>query len=141
MVIIKSYGVVPFLHENEQWKVLLILHREGNHWGFPKGKANDQTESPEQAAKRELKEETGLDIVELLPFDPYTEQYQFRRKADFITKTVTYFPAIVGGELLLQEEEIRDAKWLSIKEALDQLSFKEAQQILLHYVQLLNIRI
>jgi bis(5'-nucleosidyl)-tetraphosphatase len=129
MIKVESFGIVPFLNENGTWKVLLILHREGNHWGFPKGKANPG-EIPLAAASRELKEETGLSVLKVLREDPLTEQYQFRRKKQLIIKTVQYFPALVEGALQLQEEEIREAKWLTIQEAMQQLTFREARHIL-----------
>ncbi len=129
MIKVESFGIVPFLNENGTWKVLLILHREGNHWGFPKGKANPG-ETPLAAASRELKEETGLSVLKVLREDPLTEQYQFRRKKQFIIKTVQYFPALVEGSLQLQAEEIREAKWLTFQEAMQQLTFREARHIL-----------
>jgi bis(5'-nucleosidyl)-tetraphosphatase len=129
MIKVESFGIVPFLNENSTWKVLLILHREGNHWGFPKGKANPG-ETPLAAAPRELKEETGLAVLKVLREEPLIEQYQFRRKKQFILKTVQYFPALVEGSLQLQEEEIREAKWLTIPEAMQQLTFREARHIL-----------
>ena len=129
MIKVESFGIVPFLNENGTWKVLLILHREGNHWGFPKGKANPG-ETPLAAASRELKEETGLSVLKVLREDPLTEQYQFRRKKQFIIKTVQYFPALVEGSLQLQVEEIREAKWLTFQEAMQQLTFREARHIL-----------
>jgi bis(5'-nucleosidyl)-tetraphosphatase len=138
MIKVESFGIVPFLHKNGTWKVLVILHREGNHWGFPKGKANPG-ELPLQAAAREIKEETGLEIVEVLCEKPLTEQYQFRRKKDFIVKTVQYFPALVDGELKIQQEEIREAKWLSVAEAMQQLTFREARHILQEFLRLLHI--
>jgi bis(5'-nucleosidyl)-tetraphosphatase len=136
---VESFGIVPFLKKEGVWKVLLILHREGNHWGFPKGKANPH-ETPLESATRELKEETGLNVVQILRDHPMTEQYQFRRKKQFIIKTVQYFPAFVEGDLILQEEEIRDAKWMTIPEALQQLSFREARHILQEFVRHLNIQ-
>lgn len=138
MISIESFGIVPFRKEEGTWKVLIILHREGNHWGFPKGKANP-SETPLQSAIRELKEETALIVTEVLRNEPMTERYQFRRKKQLIVKTVQYFPALVEGDLGLQEEEIRDAKWLTIPEALGQLTFREARHILQDFVRYLNI--
>jgi bis(5'-nucleosidyl)-tetraphosphatase len=137
MIKVESFGIVPFLNEKGTWKVLLILHREGNHWGFPKGKALPN-ETPLESAKRELKEETGLIVSQVLQKQPMIEQYQFRRKTHFIVKTVHYFPAYVEGGLNLQEEEIRDAKWMTIPEALHQLTFKEARHILQEFVHHLD---
>lgn len=140
MIKVESFGIVPFVNEKGTWKVLLILHREGNHWGFPKGKANPK-ETPLQAATRELKEETGLEVTGVLREKPLTEQYQFRRKKDFIVKTVQYFPAYVKGELKIQPEEIREAKWVTIPEAMQQLTFAEARNILQEFVRYLNIQL
>ena len=52
--IIEAAGGVIFNEKNE---VLLIFRR--GHWDLPKGKI-DKGESPEQAAVREVQEETGL---------------------------------------------------------------------------------
>jgi bis(5'-nucleosidyl)-tetraphosphatase len=138
MIKLESFGIVPFLNEKGTWKVLLILHREGNHWGFPKGKAHPG-ETALQAATRELLEETGLSVTEVLQEKPLIEQYQFRRKKDFIIKVVQYFPAFVTGELNIQQEEIRDAKWLPISQAMQQLTFREARHILQELLRCLNI--
>jgi bis(5'-nucleosidyl)-tetraphosphatase len=139
MIKVESFGIVPFLKEGGTWKVLLILHSQGNHWGFPKGKANPN-ETALETATRELKEETGLIVTEVLRENPMIEQYQFRRKKQFIVKSVQYFPAFVGGAMKLQEEEIRDAKWMTIPDAMQQLTFREARHILQEFVRTLNIQ-
>ncbi len=129
MIVIDSFGIIPLVQDGKNWMVLLILHREGNHWGFPKGRRSEPDEEPLQAAMRELREETGLTVEELLKQDPFVEKYQFRRKSEVVIKTVRYFAARVSGQLKLQEEEIRDAKWVDLKEAVQYLTFKEAQNI------------
>ncbi len=139
MIKVESFGVVPFSNEGGIWKVLLILHREGNHWGFPKGRAQPN-ETPLESAKRELQEETGLVIKQVLIDQPMVEQYQFRRKKQIIVKVVHYFAAFVEGSLHLQQEEVRDAKWLTLPEAIKQLSFREARHILKESLRHLNIQ-
>ncbi len=127
-IVEESFGIIPLKHDQGVWKVLLILHRGGRHWAFPKGRGNPG-ELAEESACRELKEETGLDVQKFLQKDPLVEKYQFYRKRDVVVKTVQYFPALVEGELHLQPEEIRDAKWVSLKEAPDHLTFKEAKEM------------
>lgn len=123
----ESFGVIPLKHENGQWFVLLILHLGGRHWAFPKGRGN-QGETPQESASRELLEETGLLVEKFLQEMPLTESYSFHRaQNEIVSKTVHYFPSIVKGELKLQEEEIRDAKWVPLKEAVKHLTFKEAR--------------
>lgn len=124
----KSYGIIPLRQENGVWQVLLILHQGGRHWAFPKGHG-DAGETALDSARRELKEETGLDIQKLLQDSPLVERYQFHRKHEVVVKTVQYFPALVSGELKLQAEEIRDAKWVALKDAARHLTFKESKEM------------
>jgi bis(5'-nucleosidyl)-tetraphosphatase len=134
----ESFGIIPLRQENGTWQVLLILHQGGRHWAFPKGHGNPG-ETALESARRELKEETGLDIEELLQETSLTERYQFHRKREIVVKTVQYFPARVNGSLQLQAEEIRDAKWVPLKEAARHLTFKEAKEMCNKLVNLLKI--
>lgn len=124
----ESFGIIPLKQDKEGWKVFLILHLQGNHWGFPKGRKNEGEEAKE-AAMRELKEETGLKLDSFLQETPFIEHYHFRRKGNKILKIVYYFPALVSGEYKLQPEEIREGRWLLLKEAPDLLTFKGAKTI------------
>ena len=133
-----SFGVIPLKKENDVWMVLVILHQGGKHWAFPKGHGNSG-ESPLESAIRELYEETGLEIERLLKDLPLTEKYKFHRKRDVIWKSVAYFPAVVKGTLLLQQAEISDAKWVPLEDAVKYLTYKEARQMCLEILGLLNV--
>ena len=123
-----SFGIIPLSKEEGDWKVLLIYHKNGNHWGFPKGHKHG-LESDFEAACRELKEETGLNVHTCLRDVPFMEKFQFRRKGEWVEKTVSYYPAIATGTVEIQIEEIRDAAWLSFDDALKRLTFEEARSI------------
>jgi len=82
----QSYGIIPLIlkfsdqqpnvkldpQDAEAIEVLLVTLKSGGHVSFPKGHAelvDGVLETPMQAAKRELWEETGLEVDEwLLPF-------------------------------------------------------------------------
>lgn len=126
---VESFGVIPVSFKQGSWHVLLILHQAGNHWSFPKGRKEGTEELPLESALRELKEETGLEVERLLQETPLIERYKFRHKELLIEKAVYYFPAIVKGALVLQEEEVRDARWLTLNAALSLLTFQEARTL------------
>lgn len=123
----RSYGIIPLQKQGHRWRVLLIQHQAG-HWAFPKGHA-EPGESPQQAAARELEEETGLTISRYLTDEPLTEQYIFFAHNQRIFKTVEYFPALVVGQICLQEAEIRTSQWCSMEEAKLQATFPETKRL------------
>lgn len=123
-----SCGVVPLKKEGDRIFVLIIVHKGGKHRGFPKGH-KDPGETDLQTAERELKEETGLSISRWISLVPYVEIYTFYKVRQKIQKRVSYFPAFVEGNLVLQSEEIVDARWVPIEEAQNYLTFKEAKDI------------
>ena len=122
-----SYGIVPLRFQQNEWEILLIQH-QGGHWAFPKGHL-ESGESPLQAAERELQEETALSIAKFLSQDPLTETYFFTFRGERIFKTVHYFLALVTGEVVIQEEEIKGFQWVLLKEAEKYITFKEGKRV------------
>ncbi|MBM3198238.1 MAG: NUDIX domain-containing protein, partial [Chlamydiae bacterium] len=108
----KSCGVIP-LRQGElgELRVLIVVHKGGKHWGFPKGR-QDPEETDQETASRELEEETGLIVSRFMKDTPYEECYTFYRGKTRVHKKVCYFPCLVQGELRLQPEEILEACWL-----------------------------
>ena len=134
----ESFGVVPLSQKRGQWEVFLIQHKGGRYWGFPKGHSEGR-ETPQQAAFRELKEETNLDIVRCIQEKPLVEQYQFLIEGKRIFKRVFYFIAEVSGEIQLQQEEIQDGIWLPFPEALEKVTHSEGKAILAQAAKILPI--
>lgn len=132
----ESFGVIPLSKKNGGWEVFLIQHKGGRYWGFPKGHSEGK-ETPQEAAFRELKEETNLDVVACLQHKPLMEQYQFLIEGKRVFKRVFYFVAEVSGEVKLQEAEIQDGIWLPIAEALEKVTHSEGKAILSQVVKIL----
>lgn len=104
-------------------KVLLIKHKKIGLW-LPPGGHIDKNETPEQAAVREIKEETGLDI-ELKPerfhriailMPHHVEIHPINDEHEHIC--FTYFTKPVGGKMIQNLKETDGFKWFS-KEELD----------------------
>jgi len=128
MPIEKSAGAVLFRKENG--KILyLLLHYQMGHWGFPKG-IIEKGETMKEAAKREIKEETGIEEIEFI--DGFKEwiKYFFRLKGKTIFKIVTFFLAKTKESKVKLSFEHIGFKWLPYKEALEQLTFKNDKEVL-----------
>ena len=124
----RSYGVIPLMVLDKTLYVFMVQHYSGA-WLLPKGHA-EQGENEQQAATRELKEETGLHIERWLNAAPFIEQYEFVRKGRKIFKEVQYFPALVGGSVVLQQAEVKAGRWVKATEASDQLSFSQMRHLM-----------
>lgn len=123
-----SFGIIPFQKTSNGLAVLLVQHKNGRYWSFPKGHP-ESGEEPIDTACRELKEETGLEIDELLSEETLVERYQFTRNGQTIDKTVTYFLALVSGAFELHKNEIHDARWFSIHDAANIITYDEAKAL------------
>ncbi len=125
----EAFGIVPILQTDEVCQFLLIQHHAG-HWGFPKGHA-DPGESALQAACREFLEETGISDYILIEGVSFSEHYPFTRSGKKFEKTVVYFPAWVQSATVhCQEKEIQAYVWAEYEQAIAQLSFDGAKQVL-----------
>lgn len=131
-----SYGIIPLRIQQSEWQVLLIQHHAG-HWAFPKGHAN-LGEIPKETATRELQEETGLTLQRFLSPDPLIEHYVFTFQGKHISKTVQYFLALVKGQVILQEIEIKNSQWLLLPEAIERMTFKEGKHLCLQVIEFLK---
>jgi 8-oxo-dGTP pyrophosphatase MutT (NUDIX family) len=108
----------------------VCLVSDGRHWGLPKGIV-EQGESPEQAALREIAEETGLaqaqlQIVGSLP----SSEYVYRSKQGrLVFKRVHHFLVLAPSGALLDPDpaEISDAAWLDFAVAAERAAFKDTK--------------
>ncbi len=135
-----SFGVIPVRFfgtpDKSTLKACFICHTQGKHWGFPKGHPEDK-EGPQEAAERELVEETGLSVVNFFP-KVLVENYSFNNDELFIRKEVTYFLAEVKGDVHADPAEICDSQWLSFQEGLRLLTFPEVRAIAVEAEKFIN---
>ncbi len=114
-------------------KVLMIKNaalRDPNkaYWGFPKGHI-DAGEKSEEAAVREIKEETGIEVEIVKKLGD--SRYVFTKNGEKIFKVVVYFLfKYLSGDIKPQELEVLDVKWAEPEEALKLLSFQKDKDFL-----------
>ena len=133
----ESFGIIPLRRVSDGWEVFLIQHTRSRYWGFPKGHG-EEGESPEEAAIRELKEETNLDVVRYLQQTPLEEQYSFRVDGRQVFKKVFYYVAEVAGEVILQKDEVQNGMWVSFTEGLEKVTHVEGKTILAQVGKMLS---
>ena len=108
----------------------LLLHYESGHWDFPKGHI-ESGEDPEETAKRELQEETGISEIHILDGYKQALRYFFRQKGIGIFKVVIFFLAeTTQSEVTLSAEHV-GFDWLPYDAALARLTFKNSRDLLI----------
>ncbi|MFV0401401.1 MAG: bis(5'-nucleosyl)-tetraphosphatase [Oscillospiraceae bacterium] len=122
----KSCGALVYRKNKGRVDFLLLVHRLGGHWSFPKGHV-EKGETEKETALREVKEETGLSI-RLLP--------GFRQKVSYsprpgVDKDVVYFLGYAeDSRTVMQEEEVSELRWIDIAECHKYLTYKNDRVLL-----------
>ncbi len=134
MNIEKSAGTVIFRKKEGKTYYLLLHYPQGMrrptpYWDFPKGHI-EKMEKPEEAARREAAEETGLTDINFIYGFKETIKYFFKSKGDLILKFVIFYLCQTEKEKIKISAEHCGYEWLPYKEALDQLNFQNAKKIL-----------
>ncbi len=114
--IVEASGGLVFSKESKA----LVIFRRG-FWDLPKGKI-DEGETKEQAAIREVQEETGLKSLKLGDFLCETKHtYRDKKNRRCIKLTYWYRMTTTDIDLTPQtEEDIEQAIWVDLKEFLTQ---------------------
>ena len=137
-----SYGVIPLYKTTDSIEVLLIhqrSHRGDTFWTFPKGHA-EAGESNEVAALRELAEETGITIIDIVPNITFATEYTFVHEQKKILKRVEFFIGFVSDKetSISHPQEIVELAWYPLEAALQRLSHQNTKAVLEEVMLFLN---
>ena len=110
----KSCGAIIFYKGRQNnINLLLVKNSNGRYWSFPKGHI-EQGETEHETAKREIKEETGLDVEICGNFREISEYCPFGK----IRKRVVFFLArAFTDNVVIQESEIDSYIWVDLQQA------------------------
>jgi 8-oxo-dGTP pyrophosphatase MutT (NUDIX family) len=97
-------------------------------WGLPKGLV-EKGEAPEQAALREVREETGLEAEILEPLGDISYWYVWEDER--IRKKVTFFlMEATGGDVSQHDHEMEEIRWFPLPEAVRKASYPSERTVL-----------
>jgi 8-oxo-dGTP pyrophosphatase MutT (NUDIX family) len=130
MVDERSAGAVVFFSETvRDDPEYLLLHYTAGHWDFPKG--NIETgEGEEQAATREIREETGITDVKFIDGFRMKVNYRYRRGRRLIQKEVVLFLGQTKTRQVVLSHEHIGFAWAKYESAMAQLTYQNAKNLL-----------
>lgn len=138
----KTVGHRPLLQvgasvivEDKEGRILLQLRSDNHCWGYAGGSV-ELDEDVEEAAKRELFEETGLVAKELTLFGVFSGKdthYVYPNGDEVSNVDIVYICKDYSGDLLCQEGEVDALKFFPIDQIPDNLS-KPIEKQLRQYI-------
>lgn len=121
--------------EDKEGRILLQLRSDNHCWGYAGGSV-ELDEDVEEAAKRELFEETGLVAKELTLFGVFSGKdthYVYPNGDEVSNVDIVYICKDYSGGLLCQEGEVDALKFFPIDQIPDNLS-KPIEKQLRQYI-------
>lgn len=107
-IMLMAAGVII---QNKAGEILLQKRSDSNKWGIPGGML-DYGESAEEAAIREVHEETGVDVAIIDMLGVYSKYFHKYENGDTIQMCSIFFRGkMVGGEVKIDQEETVEVKF------------------------------
>ncbi len=110
--------------------LILLLRYPQGHWGFPKGHVEENDQSHQATAIRELEEETGITDVEIISNWFTSTKYTYIKKNIPTEKEVHWFPARTNTMNISLSEEHTDYIWIDVDSAEEMITFDEEVRVL-----------
>lgn len=130
MPVEKSAGAIIFRKTPKGREYLLIQHRPPyNHWDLAKGHI-EKGETTEETVRREVKEETGLSKIEIIPGFKETVKYFVGKKGERHLKFVAFFLAEAVTKRVKISWEHQDHKWAPYEEAFKLATYPDTKKLI-----------
>jgi 8-oxo-dGTP pyrophosphatase MutT (NUDIX family) len=131
-------GVVYRVDAGAESPLFLLIRDSYANWGFPKGHL-ESGEQAQDAALREVREETGLSELALRGTIDTIDWY-FRFRGRLIHKVCHFFLMETSeAETAPQRAEgITACRWVAYAEAVESISYGNARQVLRHAYEMIS---
>lgn len=126
-----SAGGVAFRVANDNAEIAVIRSNRESRWQLPKGMI-DPGETEEQAAAREVREESGIECELLQKIDSIDYWYVDRWGDEPVRvhKYVHfYLMKYISGDIADHDHEVEEVRWVPIEKAVDLLAFPAERTI------------
>ena len=107
----------------------LLLKYPAGHWDLPKGNI-EEGEEPAETAVREVREETGITDLRMVPGFEKKIEYFYRRDGKKVHKTVVFFLAETTTEKVTISFEHQAYGWFDYSEALKTVTYPNAKRLI-----------
>lgn len=102
---------------------------KAGHWDFPKGHI-EKGERELEAMSREVREETGISQLTIVPGFRKTIRYFFQKEGKKVFKEVVFYLAQVKTKKIELSFEHLGFRWIPFEKALKKVTYKNAKEIL-----------
>lgn len=135
-----SAGGVVYRKTDDSIEIAIIKIADELRWHLPKGLI-DPGETFEQAALREVREESGIDgeivgLIDKIDYWFYAEHGGERRRYHKFVHF--YLMRFVGGEVGDHDHEVVESRWVTVDDALEMLYFKTERDVVTKAVTMIG---
>ena len=127
-----SAGGVAYRKRAGHIDVALISVGADNRWQLPKGLV-DKGESTADASVREVREETGIDAEMIDRIDKVEYWYVSKEEGSAVRYhkfVYFYLMRYKSGSVDDHDDEVNEARWVAIDDAIEMLAFKSEKKIM-----------